>query len=94
VYCISYSLCKKCGKKINWNQNVCIECIMKEKMEEINSKYLDSRANIEYNEHDEMQMVIIVDKIVVEMKRRYGERLYLIKNTSLQKLVRHWKIER
>jgi len=59
--------------------------------ERLDSTYLDSRASIDYNEHDELQMGIIVDKIVDEMKKRYGERIDLIKNIELQRLVRHWK---
>lgn len=59
--------------------------------ERLDSKYLDSRASIDYSCHDELQMEVIVDKIVNEMKRRYGTRLDIIKNIQLQKLVRHWK---
>ena len=57
----------------------------------LDSSYLKSRAEQNYNSHDEIQMIVIVDKIVDDMKRRYGERLDLIKYTQLQKLVRHWR---
>lgn len=56
----------------------------------VDSKYLDSRVEINYNSHDEMQMEIIVDKIVDEMKKRYGRSIHLIGNEQLKRLVKHW----
>jgi len=48
---------------------------------------MDSRAEIEYNAHDEMQIKIILNKLKLELKRRYGERTYLIKDEQLRKFV-------
>ena len=53
----------------------------------IDKTYLDSRASIEYSSHDEMQMSIIVCKIRDELIRRYGDRVDLIKDKILNKLV-------
>jgi len=53
----------------------------------IDTHYMDSRAEIEYNAHDEMQIKIILNKLKLELKRRYGERTYLIKDEQLRKFV-------
>ena len=59
--------------------------------ERLDSNYLNRRASIDYNCHDELQMESIVDKIVDELKRRYGEDgVHLIGNESLRMLVKHW----
>jgi len=59
--------------------------------ERLDSKYLDSRASIDYSCHDELQMEVIVGKIVNELKNRYGEDgIHLIGIERLRLLVKHW----
>ena len=53
----------------------------------IDKGYLDSRAEIDYDSHDELQMSIIINKIKIELKRRYGERVDLVKDPVLRKLL-------
>ena len=54
----------------------------------LEQSYLDNRASIDYDSHDEMQMKIIIEKIKKEIKRRYGERTELIKDDVLRSLVK------
>ena len=56
----------------------------------IDKNYLDSRSEIEYDCHDELQMNIIVCKIVDELRRRYGDSVHLVGDERLKALVKHW----
>ena len=41
---------------------------------ELTQQYLDTRANLSYECHDELQMKIIIGKIVTELRRREPNR--------------------
>ncbi len=54
----------------------------------LDARWLETRVNADYRHYCTFQMRTIIDKITVELKRRYGDRLDLIKDPVLMDLMK------